>query len=222
MADFVPAQDYEQTRRPASGDTVVIMETTMGDIKIRLFPEQCPIACENFIGLVQKKFYNGITFHRVINGFMIQGGDPEGDGTGGHSIWGGTFEDEFCNGYYNFYGSVAMANTGVECTNGSQFFINQNDNVKGDFEYGAYDVYNKYFPEWVTKAYYQYGGYPVGDHELYDQTHYNGHTVFGQVFEGMDVVNAIAAVEVTDPSKQNYKPVKDVVIKKAYLEKYNG
>ena len=211
--------DYtDQFKMPANGEEVAVFDTNMGIIKMRLFDKAAPKTVENFKTHIKDGYYNGVIFHRVIKGFMIQGGDPQGNGTGGESIWGGTFEDEFCNGYYNFYGSVAMANTGVEGTNGSQFFINQNDNVKGDFEYGAYDVYNKYFPEWVTKAYYQYGGYPVGDHEMYEQTHYNGHTVFGQVFEGMDVVNAIASVEVGE----NDKPVKDVVINKAYLEKYNG
>ena len=205
-----------------SNPVVTIEMADGGIIKAELYPDIAPQSVYNFVSLINKGFYNGLIFHRVIKGFMIQGGDPNGNGTGGESIWGGTFEDEYCNGYYNFYGSLAMANTGAEGSNGSQFFINQNDNVRGDFEYGAYDIYSKYYPEWVVKAYYQYGGYTMGDHELSEYPKYNGHTVFGQVFEGMDVVNAIASVEVTDPAAQNYKPVKDVVINKAYLEKYNG
>ena len=84
------------------------------------------------------------------------------------------------------------------------------------------EIYTQYIPEWAAKTYFKIGGYPMGDHEFYEGSHYNGHTVFGQVFEGMDVVDAIAAVEVTDASAKNYKPVTDVVINKAYLEKYEG
>ena len=120
MADFVKAVDYDQMHRPKVGDTVVILETTMGDIKIRLFPQQCPIACENFIGLVQKHFYNGLTFHRVIDGFMIQGGCPNGTGTGG---LGYTIKDEFNSELrHSGPGVLSMANAGPN-TGGSQFFI---------------------------------------------------------------------------------------------------
>jgi peptidylprolyl isomerase len=82
-----------------------------------------PRACDNFVGLVKKGYYNGTIFHRVIKGFMIQGGDPTGTGKGGGSIWGKPFEDEFMPGI-TFYreGIVAMANAGAN-TNGSQFFI---------------------------------------------------------------------------------------------------
>lgn len=199
MADFVPAQDYDQTRRPRSGDTVVIMETTMGDIKIRLFPEQCPIACENFIGLVEKKFYNGITFHRVIDGFMIQGGDPEGNGTGGHSIWGGTFEDEFGRNLFNFRGALSMANTGQPTTNGSQFFIVQASDVPGNMLEQMKDLADSGFPPEITEAYAKLGGTPWLDFR---------HTVFGQVVNGMDTVDAIANVKVGGADK----PIDDVVI----------
>lgn len=211
MANFVPAQDYEQTRRPASGDTVVIMETTMGDIKIRLFPEQCPIACENFIGLVQKKFYNGITFHRVINGFMIQGGDPEGDGTGGHSIWGGTFEDEFSRNLFNFRGALSMANTGQPTTNGSQFFIVQ----ASTSSYSATSLAAKGWPRWAADTYAKLGGTPALDGGFTNVTRYLGHTVFGQVYSGMDVVDKIAAVE----TGTNDRPLEPVTIKRAWAAK---
>lgn len=104
-------------------NTFVILKTTQGDIKLRLFPKIAPKACENFVKLVEKGYYNGIIFHRVIKDFMIQGGDPTGRGCGGNSIWGHPFEDE-CDANVGFdkQGLLAMANAGPS-TNGSQFFI---------------------------------------------------------------------------------------------------
>lgn len=101
----------------------VVLETNQGAIEIRLMPEVAPKACENFEKLVEKGYYNGIIFHRVIKGFMIQGGDPTGTGMGGESIWGVSFGDEVAPGVkFDSPGIVAMANAGPN-TNGSQFFI---------------------------------------------------------------------------------------------------
>lgn len=103
--------------------TKVVMCTTMGDIFIRLFPQECPRTVENFLTHAKNGYYNSVIFHRVIKGFMIQTGDPQGDGTGGESIWGGKFEDEIhpsMNHEKPF--TVSMANRGSN-TNGSQFFI---------------------------------------------------------------------------------------------------
>ena len=99
------------------------METTGGTIEIKLFPDIAPLACENFIGLVEKGYYDGLIFHRVIKDFMIQGGDPTGTGTGGDSIWGDPFVDEFSDQLkFDRPGLLAMANSGAN-TNKSQFFI---------------------------------------------------------------------------------------------------
>ena len=101
----------------------VVFETTQGTSVFALKPEVAPKACENFEGLVKKGYYNGISFHRIIKGFMIQGGDPTGTGRGGQSIYGQPFEDEFKpNVMFNKAGILAMANSGRN-TNGSQFFI---------------------------------------------------------------------------------------------------
>lgn len=101
----------------------VVFETTQGKIVFALKPEVAPKACENFEGLVKKGYYDGITFHRIIKNFMIQGGDPTGTGRGGQSIYGQPFEDEFKpNVMFNKAGILAMANAGRN-TNGSQFFI---------------------------------------------------------------------------------------------------
>lgn len=110
-----------QLDMPTEGEQVAIMHTSLGDISLRFFPEAAPKAVENFITHVQDGYYDGLTFHRVIEDFMIQGGDPNGDGTGGESIYDGeAFEDEFSNKLFNIRGSVAMANSGAD-TNGSQF-----------------------------------------------------------------------------------------------------
>ena len=99
-----------------------ILETSLGDIHIKLYNEECPKTVENFIGLAKKGYYDNIIFHRVIKDFMIQTGDPKGNGTGGESLWGGTFEDEFNEKLSHDSFSVSMANCGPN-TNGSQFFI---------------------------------------------------------------------------------------------------
>lgn len=100
-----------------------IIRTSYGDIHVKLFGHECPKTVENFTVHSQKGYYNNVIFHRVIKGFMIQTGDPHGDGTGGESIWGGEFEDEFDrNLKHDRPGTLSMANAGPN-TNGSQFFI---------------------------------------------------------------------------------------------------
>lgn len=107
----------------AMDDKIIVLETTQGKIEIKLMPEVAPKACENFEKLVAKGYYDGMIFHRVIKGFMIQGGDPTGTGRGGESIWGSPFEDEVTpNVKFDNPGILAMANAGPN-TNGSQFFI---------------------------------------------------------------------------------------------------
>jgi peptidylprolyl isomerase len=113
---------YKPLSENSSGPTVVF-ETNYGEIELKLYPDIAPKACENFVGLINQGYYNGITFHRVISGFMIQGGDPEGTGMGGNSIWGGPFPDEFQSGVkFDRPGILAMANAGPN-SNKSQFFI---------------------------------------------------------------------------------------------------
>jgi peptidylprolyl isomerase len=103
--------------------TIVVLETNQGSIEIQLMPEVAPKACENFVSLAKKGYYDGIIFHRVIKDFMIQGGDPTGTGRGGKSVWGKPFDDEFDKKVaFDAPGILAMANSGPG-TNGSQFFI---------------------------------------------------------------------------------------------------
>lgn len=107
----------------SKGETVVVFETNQGNIEFKLYEDLAPKTCENFKGLVEKGYYDGIIFHRVIPNFMVQGGDPTGTGRGGESIWGAPFEDEVSPELkFDKPGLLAMANAGPN-TNGSQFFI---------------------------------------------------------------------------------------------------
>ncbi|EXJ65415.1 peptidylprolyl isomerase [Cladophialophora yegresii CBS 114405] len=111
----------KEEKRVESG-TSAVLHTTYGDIHIRLFPDKAPKAVENFVTHSRNGYYNNTIFHRVIRKFMIQCGDPLGDGTGGESIWGKEFEDEFSDLKHDRPYTVSMANAGPN-TNGSQFFI---------------------------------------------------------------------------------------------------
>ncbi|MBR5774446.1 MAG: peptidylprolyl isomerase, partial [Clostridia bacterium] len=113
---------------PEIGEEIAIMHTNFGDIFIKLFGTEVPRTVENFVTHSRNGYYDGITFHRIIPDFMIQGGDPEGTGCGGESIWGAPFQDEFDVSLRNYRGALSMANAGPN-TNGSQFFIVQCDEV---------------------------------------------------------------------------------------------
>lgn len=252
-----------QFEAPESGTPIVTLHTSMGDIKMMLFPQAAPLAVENFVTHCQDGYYDGVTFHRVIEDFMIQGGDPLGNGTGGESIWKSEFEDEFCDNLFNFRGALSMANAGVS-TNGSQFFIVQTDGVQfpeqqmyqmadnkldhtmmyifsnaliydGTMKMNAKaaepNVTNEQMQEYVNglnedisknisagitdevkkrflaaaEKYQEVGGAYSLDYK---------HTVFGQVLEGMEVVDAIAKVE----KDGNDKPLTDVVINSTTVE----
>ena len=141
---------HAQKENDVPKNPIVVFETTQGTIELKLFPDVAPKACENMVGLIKKGYYNGLIFHRVIKGFMLQGGDPTGTGRGGESLWGGTFDDEFSPSYtFDKPGILAMANAGPG-TNGSQFFIttvltpwlNNRHTIFGEVTAG-YDVVQK-------------------------------------------------------------------------------
>ena len=184
-----PQLDLENITGPRA-----TIKTNHGDIKIQLFPKQAPMTVENFVRLAKKGYYDGTIFHRVISDFMIQGGDPEGNGTGGTSIWGHPFEDEFSRDLFNLRGALSMANSGPN-TNGSQFFIVQNKNMPKRY---IKQMEPAGYPKEIIHAYKQ-GGTPWLD---------DRHTVFGQVIDGMDVVDEIAKVK----KNKMDKPLEDVVI----------
>lgn len=170
---------------------LVEMDTTKGSIKIKLFPEQAPKAVENFVTHAKEGYYKDTSFHRVVKDFMIQGGDPKGDGTGGESIWKKGFKTEDSNQLYNIHGALSMARAASRSSNGSQFFIVTNNKDVSD------GLPIQYYPEKIIERY-KNGGAPQLDGE---------YTVFGQVTEGMDVVDQIAAGEVKINNENNEKSI---------------
>ncbi|MEG0615428.1 MAG: peptidylprolyl isomerase, partial [Oscillospiraceae bacterium] len=102
--------DILNFKAPVSGEEIAVVKIKdFGTVKIKLFPDEVPKGVENFKGLVEKKYYDELIFHRVVGNFVIQTGDPKGNGTGGSSIWGEDFEPELNDGLRNFYGSVGYA-----------------------------------------------------------------------------------------------------------------
>lgn len=240
---FVKNEDgsYSAAAYDDSLPVAVIEVEGFGTIRAVLFEDEAPKTVENFITHAEEGYYDGLTFHRVIDEFMIQGGDPQGDGTGGESIWGKDFEDEFTDNLYNFRGALSMANSGKN-TNGSQFFIVQESDGSSytDSYFDSIEEQNKLSPSKKAKQQFQQYlnlGYAAEDLATYGiteatlkanfqrqnagQTQFTDdvrnyyrqvggtpwldgkHTVFGQVIEGMDVVDTIAAVSVDDNSAPN-------------------
>ena len=190
------------------GDVIATIKTNFGSIRVKMLPEAAPKAVENFLTHARNGYYNGIIFHRVINDFMIQGGDPTGTGMGGESIWGVPFEDEFTPDARNFRGALSMANAGPG-TNGSQFFIVQAGPETIDARmFPMLKRQGKEFSEEAVANYPEMGGTPWLD---------GAHTVFGQVIEGMDVVDKIAAVRV-DRSSRPYDEVSIIGITEETVE----
>jgi len=241
-----------QLDTPEKGEQIAVMHTNKGDISLRLFPEAAPKAVENFVTHAKEGYYDNLTFHRVISDFMIQGGDPQGTGAGGESIWGEDFEDEFDQKLLNITGALSMANSGAD-SNKSQFFINyqsvEKAPQKANYAANTDAVLREYFAtqyaqneSYIKNLYptlldYMKGAcaYPVYDwipDEVWEVYAANGgsihldgawrygggHTVFGQVFEGLDVVKTISEVE-TDTSD---KPLSDVVITSIEITTYEG
>lgn len=175
-----------------------VMKTNMGDMEFVLFPEVAPKAVENFVTHSENGYYDGLIFHRVIQDFMIQGGDPTGTGMGGESVFGNNFEDEFSLDARNYYGALSMANAGPN-TNGSQFFVVQAKSVPQSLVSQMEQLKDNGFPQEVIDNYQKVGGTPWLDFH---------HTVFGQLINGADVLDKIAAVK----CGANDKPAEDVVI----------
>lgn len=182
-----------------------VIKTNRGDMEFVLFPEVAPKAVENFVTHSENGYYNGLIFHRVIQDFMIQGGDPTGTGMGGESVFGKNFEDEFSLDARNYYGALSMANAGPN-TNGSQFFIVQAKNVPRNLLSQMEQLKDNGFPQEVIDNYKKVGGTPWLDFH---------HTVFGQLINGADVLDDIASVK----CGANDKPIYDVVIDKIEIMK---
>lgn len=224
-----------QLDKPQKGEEIAVITLASGEvIKLRFFPDEAPKAVYNFKRHALDGYYNGLTFHRIVDEFMIQGGDPEGKGYGGESVWGEPFEDEFNANLLNLDGSVSMANSGQN-TNGSQFFINATGGGDMGWSYyeQGYEMYKEqpeafisYYRNWPdmdkltdkVKALYDEHGGNVHLDGYYSVVN-TGHTVFAQVFEGMDTVYALTKVA-TDPTTA--APLEPVVMEKVEIVPYEG
>lgn len=224
----IPGSLDNQLALPDNGEYFAIMRTNYGDIFIRLFPELAPLAVQNFVGHAIDGYYDGVIFHRIIENFMIQGGDPMGTGMGGTSIWDGQFGTEASPNLRHVRGALSMANTGQPMSSGSQFFIVQNNSVSSH----DIDMLNSWlqdqddevlpaegdepavylrdlWPPDVINHYLAHGGTPHLDFQ---------HTVFGQVFYGMDVVDNIAAA----PTGAADRPIDDIYIEEIIIARFEG
>ena len=203
---------------PEQGEEIVVIHVKdRGDIKIKLFPELLPEACENFLTHAKNGYYDELIFHRVIEGFMIQGGDPKGDGTGGESCWGGKFNGSVTEQLIHVPGALAYANSAGPATDGSQFYIVTGDSTDAEalkYYEEEYDknpqiAYDINFTKEAEELYIQHGGAPHLD---------GGYTVFGQVIEGLDIVFEISQVATT----ANNKPKEAVYMEIVTVEQYDG
>lgn len=185
----------------SSNEAEVQLQTTAGNINIKLFPKLAPNAVENFLALAKEGYYKDNEFFRVINDFMIQAGDPSNKGTGSKvvsSVNGGkSFDTEISDQLYNIRGALSLANTGAASSSSSQFFI-----VQGSQDMSS-QLTNYLRPAKISDAY-KNGGYPSLD---------GSYTVFGQVISGMDIVDKIAFAKVTaNSSGEESSPVSPVKI----------
>lgn len=235
----------------AQGDLIAVFDIKgYGTIKAKLFPEVAPVGVDNFVKLADSGYYEGLSVHRVISGFMMQGGSLNGDGTGGDAlVEGGSFgiETDLDNARH-FYGALCYAN--AMGSNSTQFYIVNNNepqtlsdmNTDGllsyaeQFEAAAEEYkdnpdaaayytfqadYYRTMAQAVTGAsdeaaakYAQEGGTPSLD---------GNYTVFGQVYDGFDVIDKIAAVEVADNGNgEQSKPAKDIIIKSVKVYEYTA
>ncbi len=206
QAEAVPVKNFTA---PEVGDKIISMTIKdYGEVKFRLFPEYADKGVENFIGLAEQGYYDGLTFHRVINDFMIQGGDPEGTGRGGESMWGGSFDGGTDSHLIHAAGAVAYANSGSTSTDGSQFYIVTGEKYYTD-ELTQLESYGYNFSDEAMQIYSTAGGTPWLD---------GGYTIFGQVYDGLDIIFDIQKTE-TD---ENDKPVEDVIIESVKVGEYDG
>ena len=209
----------EQLAAPEKGETIATFKIKdYGDIKVKFFPKDAPKAVENFVTHAKDGYYDGVTFHRVIDDFMIQGGDPLGNGMGGESIWGDEFEDEISPDLIPLRGALCMANAGGGNTNGSQFFIVQSSEIMdGDLQTALQSFLDQAkqttgcplesYHDIVLENYKKVGGCLFLS---------GGYTVFGQVIEGLEIVDQIAKVEKDSMDK----PYEDVVIETIEISEY--
>ena len=194
-----------QLRGPSIGDTIAVFDTSLGVFRAVLYPQYAPNAVQNFVTHSKNGYYNSSTFHRVIEDFIVQGGDPTYTGSGGDSIWMLPFENEFDENLHHYRGALCMVNTGKD-TNKSQFFIIKGGDITDEM---INRMKSAGYPQGVIDAYRETGGRPTMD--------YN-YTVFGQGYDGIDVVDAINAVKTHDDNR----PVEDIVVNSIVIDVYKN
>lgn len=190
------------------GATIATLSTDRGDITLVLYPEYAGRAVDNFIRLAQSNYYNNTFFHRVVNNFIIQGGDPTATGEGGQSIWNKPFPIEINNALKHYSGAVCMAKdneTGL--ISGSQFYIVATHS--GEFDESMLSNFlSQGMSQEVADTYSQAGGAPYLD---------NTDTVFGQVISGMDIVDQIASMKTDDDNV----PKKEITLLSVSISQYS-
>ena len=194
-------------------ETKVIVDTSAGTMTFKVFNKLVPLGVENFLTHAKEGYYNGVQFFRVVKDFMIQTGDPDNNGTGGHSIWfekdtnkdsGTGFKNEIVPELYHIYGALSYANSGSDSSNGSQFFIvsNKQDVTSSITSKDSY-------PNKILDAY-KKGGTPQLD---------GSYTVFGQLIDGFDVLKTIQDAQVTNNLQgEQSLPVSPVIINSISVE----
>jgi peptidyl-prolyl cis-trans isomerase B (cyclophilin B) len=229
----ITKEELPQLNPPSGKEPTATLKTNKGDIKLVFYPEYAPKGVENFLTHAKEGYYDGVKFHRLIDNFMIQGGDPLGNGTGGESIYDGEpFELEISKYLYHLRGAISYANSGPD-TNGSQFFIvssyalgagdkeffqnitddpNSSTGLKTQ-QYIASVMGTGGYPVPIVQSYYDNGGAYYLD---------GNYTVFGQVAEGMDVVDAIAKLGtgINPASGEQSVPSEDVYIESIEVQNY--
>lgn len=193
-----------QLSGPQPGDMIATITTDRGTIKAVLFRDAAPNAVDNFVGLAQEGYYDGVLFHRVVEDFVIQSGDPTGTGTGGQSIWGTSFSCEYSRQLHNYSGALAMASD-ASGQNNSQFYIvtTPPDSVS---QILAQKLLSAGFDRDVVSTYREVGGAPYLDCKS---------TVFGQVYSGMEIADDIDATATIAE-----RPKKDIRIQSITIETY--
>lgn len=195
---------------PEVGEEIVVLTIKdYGDVKIKLFPEETQKGVENFTTLVKNGYYDELLIHRVVDGFVIQGGDPKGDGTGGDDAWNsGGFEQAISPNLQHYVGAVAYA-VGQDKLNESQFYIVTGKEASADYFKLLETTYGYAFTDPVKDLYQTFGGAPTLD---------GGYEIFGQVFDGLEHCLAIQTVAVNSDEK----PKNQIVIEKAVVVEYDG
>ena len=212
--DTIKRAAYEsgevQFAAPEEGDPIAVFDTSAGVIRAVLYPDLAPMAVDNFVALANRGYYNGLEFHRVVYGFVVQSGDGTGTGLGGDSLWNGNpFPAEYTDRLHHYAGALCAANSPEETPSTlSQFYFVQA--LPGSVDKAQQtQLAEAGARQEVIDAYAAVGGLPYLD---------NTDTVFGQIYDGLDIVDAIAAAEVDEAGK----PLEPVTIHSVTISAYTA